>query len=84
MPLNENLISALLIFLIILFPGKLCLNKGDMLPSASVMHVVGFNGQVIDYFPLSSMIRLSLTERNFLQGEFMCCEAGSESFGSCH
>ena len=50
--------------------------KAALLPSASVMHVVGFNGPVIDYFPLSSVIRLSLAERNFLQ----LCEFISNSF----
>ncbi|MEA1921271.1 MAG: DUF2459 domain-containing protein [Pseudomonadota bacterium] len=50
--------------------------KAALLPSASVMHVVGFNGPVIDYFPLSDVIRLSLVEQNFLQ----LCEFISNSF----
>ena len=50
--------------------------KAALLPSASVMHVVGFNGPVIDYFPFSDVIRLSLAERNFLR----LCEFISNSF----
>lgn len=50
--------------------------KAALLPSASVMHVVGFNGPVIDYFPLSGVIRLSLAEQNFLH----LCEFISNSF----
>ena len=41
--------------------------KAALLPSASVLHVVGFNGQVMDYFPTSNVIRLSLSQHNFLQ-----------------
>ena len=50
--------------------------KAALLPSASVMHIVGFNGPVIDYFPHSDVIRLSLAERNFL----LLCEFISNSF----
>lgn len=50
--------------------------KAALLLSASVMHVVGFNGQVTDYFPISDVIRLSLADRNFL----MLCEFISNSF----
>ncbi len=50
--------------------------KAALLPSASVMHVVGFNGQVMDYFPNSDVIRLSLSDRNFL----LLCEFISNSF----
>ena len=50
--------------------------KAALLPSASVMHVVGFNGQVIDYFPISDVIRLSLAEQNFM----MLCEFINNSF----
>ena len=50
--------------------------KAALLPSASVMHVVGFNGQVMDYFPICDVIRLSLTDQNFL----MLCEFISNSF----
>ena len=50
--------------------------KAALLPSASVMHVVGFNGQVMNYFPISDVIRLSLADQNFL----MLCEFISNSF----
>ncbi len=50
--------------------------KAALIPSASVLHVVGFNGQVMDYFPSSGVIRLSLGERNFLR----LCEFISNSF----
>ena len=50
--------------------------KAALLPSASVMHVVGFNGPVIDYFPLSDVIKLSLAEQKFL----LLCEFISNSF----
>lgn len=50
--------------------------KAALLPSASVVHVVGFNGPVMDYFPISDVIRLSVAERNFI----MLCEFISNSF----
>ena len=50
--------------------------KAALLPTASVMHVVGFNGQVMDYFPTSEVIRLPLAEQNLL----MLCEFISNSF----
>jgi uncharacterized protein (TIGR02117 family) len=50
--------------------------KASLLPSASVLHVVGFNGQVMEYFPVSEVIRLSLAERDFL----LLCEFINKSF----
>lgn len=39
--------------------------KAGLLPSASVLHVVGFRGAVTHYFPHSEVIRIDLSEAGF-------------------
>jgi uncharacterized protein (TIGR02117 family) len=39
--------------------------KAGLLPSASVLHVVGFRGVVTHYFPDSEVIRIDLSETGF-------------------
>jgi len=39
--------------------------KAGLLPTASVLHVVGFSGPVTRYFPYSEVIRLELSETGF-------------------
>jgi len=39
--------------------------KAGLLPSASVLHVVGFRGAVTHYFPHSEVIRINLSEAGF-------------------
>jgi len=39
--------------------------KAGLLPTASVLHVVGFRGPVTDYFPRSEVIRIDLSEAGF-------------------
>jgi len=39
--------------------------KAALLPSSSVLHIVGFNAPVTDYFPHSEVIKLHLTDSGF-------------------
>lgn len=39
--------------------------KAALLPTSSVLHIVGFNGPVVDYFVNSEVIRIELTEPGF-------------------
>jgi len=39
--------------------------KAALLPTASVLHIVSFNGQVPDYFPYSEIIRIKLSSAGF-------------------
>ena len=39
--------------------------KAGLLPTASVLHVVGFRGPVTGYFPRSEVIRIDLSEAGF-------------------
>jgi uncharacterized protein (TIGR02117 family) len=39
--------------------------KAGLLPSASVLHIVGFSGSVTRYFPQSEVIRIDLSEAGF-------------------
>jgi uncharacterized protein (TIGR02117 family) len=39
--------------------------KAGLLPTASVLHVVGFRGPVTHYFPASEVIRIDLSEAGF-------------------
>lgn len=39
--------------------------KAGLLPSASVLHIVGFSGSVMRYFPHSEVIRIDLSEAGF-------------------
>jgi uncharacterized protein (TIGR02117 family) len=39
--------------------------KAGLLPTASVLHVVGFRGPVTGYFPSSEVIRIDLSEAGF-------------------
>lgn len=62
--------------------------KAGLLPTASVLHVIGFNGAVTRYFPHSEVIRLDLSETGFeqlcsyLANSFSRDEAGhSQSLG---
>lgn len=41
--------------------------KAGLLPTDSVLHVVGFNGAVTRYFPDSEIIRIELSEAGFQQ-----------------
>jgi uncharacterized protein (TIGR02117 family) len=41
--------------------------KAGLLPTASVLHIVGFSGAVTRYFPHSEVIRLELSEAGFEQ-----------------
>ena len=62
--------------------------KAGLLPSKSVLHVVGFSGSVMRYFQHSEVIRIELTEVGFerlctyLENSFAQDEAGlSQSLG---
>ena len=46
-------------------PGLGILLKAGLLPTASVLHVVGFSGPVTDYFPRSQVIGIDLSETGF-------------------
>ena len=50
--------------------------KAGLLPTASVLHVVGFSGAVTRYFPHSEVIRLELSEAGFEQ----LCQYLADSF----
>ena len=39
--------------------------KAALLPTASVLHIVGFNGHVLAYFPFSEIIRIELSSAGF-------------------
>ena len=39
--------------------------KAALLPTASVLHIVGFNDHVPDYFPYSEIIRIELSSAGF-------------------
>ncbi len=39
--------------------------KAALLPTDSVLHIVGFNGAVADYFPYSEIIRMELSSTGF-------------------
>jgi uncharacterized protein (TIGR02117 family) len=39
--------------------------KAGLLPTASVLHIVGFRGSVTRYFPYSEVIRIELSEAGF-------------------
>ncbi len=39
--------------------------KAGLLPTESVLHIVGFSGQVTRYFPYSEVIRIELSEAGF-------------------
>lgn len=39
--------------------------KAGLLPTASVLHIVGFSGSVTRYFPHSEVIRVELSDRGF-------------------
>lgn len=41
--------------------------KAGLLPTASVLHVVGFSGSVTQYFPHSEVVRIELSETGFQQ-----------------
>ena len=62
--------------------------KAGLLPSASVLHIVGFSGSVMRYFPHSEVIRIELSEAGFerlctyLENSYARDEAGlSQSLG---
>jgi len=62
--------------------------KAGLLPSASVLHIVGFSGSVTRYFPRSEVIRIDLSEAGFerlcsyLENSYAQDEAGlSQSLG---
>lgn len=46
-------------------PGACLLLNAALLPTASVLHVVGFRGSVADYFPGSEIIRVNLSAEGF-------------------
>ena len=46
-------------------PGLGITLKAGFLPTASVLHIVGFHGPVTDYFPRSKVIRIDLSEAGF-------------------
>ena len=46
-------------------PGLGTLLKAGLLPTASVLHIVGFNGPVPRYFPRSEIVRLDLSLTGF-------------------
>ena len=48
--------------------------KAGLLPTASVLHIVGFSGSVTRYFPRSEVIRIELSEAGFQQ---LCSYLGS-------
>jgi uncharacterized protein (TIGR02117 family) len=54
--------------------------KAALLPTDSVLHVVGFNGPVTKYFPTSKIIKLTPTKKDFL----VLCEFISNSFDYDH
>ncbi|MBL3591575.1 MAG: DUF2459 domain-containing protein [gamma proteobacterium endosymbiont of Lamellibrachia anaximandri] len=39
--------------------------KAGLLPTASVLHIVGFNGTVLAYFPFSEIIKIELSSAGF-------------------
>ena len=62
--------------------------KAGLLPSASVLHIVGFSGSVTRYFPRSEVIRIDLSEAGFerlcsyLENSYAQDESGlSQSLG---
>jgi uncharacterized protein (TIGR02117 family) len=62
--------------------------KAGLLPTASVLHVVGFSGSVTHYFPHSEVIRIELSETGFhqlcsyIENAYALDEAGrSQSLG---
>ena len=46
-------------------PGLLTALKAGLLPTPSVLHIVGFRGAVTDYFPHSEVIRVNLSVAGF-------------------
>ncbi len=46
-------------------PGLGITLKAGLLPTASVLHIVGFDGPVTDYFPRSEVIRVDLSVAGF-------------------
>ena len=46
-------------------PGLGTMFKAGLMPTDSVLHVVGFRGSVTDYFPHSEVIRIKLSEAGF-------------------
>jgi uncharacterized protein (TIGR02117 family) len=56
--------------------------KAGFLPTASVLHIVGFSGSVTRYFPRSEVIRIELSEAGFqrlcsyLENSYALDEAG--------
>jgi len=56
--------------------------KAGLLPTASVLHIVGFRGVVTRYFPYSEVIRIELSEAGFqrlcgfLENSYVRDEAG--------
>ena len=56
--------------------------KAGLLPTTSVLHIVGFRGSVTRYFPRSEVIRIELSEagfkglRHYLESSFALDEAG--------
>ena len=46
-------------------PGLWITLKAGLLPSASALHVLGFNGPVTSYFPHSEVIRIDLSRAGF-------------------
>ena len=63
--------------------------KAGLVPSASVLHIVGFSGPVTRYFPHSEVIRIELSEAGFhqlcsyLESSYALDEAGhSQPLGS--
>ena len=46
-------------------PGLGILLKAGLLPTSSVLHVVGFRGPVTDYFPRSQIVSIDLSEAGF-------------------
>ena len=56
--------------------------KAGLLPTASVLHIVGFSGSVMRYFPRSEVIRIELSEVgfqrlcNYLENSYALDEAG--------
>ena len=46
-------------------PGLGILLKAGLLPTSSVLHVVGFDGPVTDYFPRSQVIAINLSPAGF-------------------
>ena len=56
--------------------------KAGLLPTESVLHIVGFRGSVTRYFPYSEVIRIDLSEEgftrlcNYLENSYALDEAG--------